>query len=120
MTHESVDSSQTLPSGFEELQPYLRYWGGKTTQARWDARSSASLDDIRMFYDAVLRRADDIIKHLDPLDLKSLPGHSAALLCLFLSLANCAIAIELHGAPRAPYSPFPHGIRILKGASPLG
>jgi hypothetical protein len=49
-----------------------------------------------------------------------LSDEEAALLKLVLSLANCAMAVELHSSPRAPHSPFPHGIRVLRGGHPFG
>lgn len=109
-----------LPRGFEELEGFVAYWAAPTTQERWDRRSNAAMDEIRRFYDAVLARAQDIVAHLDPLPLHAMPEASQRLACLLFSLANCAIAVELHKEPRAPHSPFPHGVRILKGAAPLG
>lgn len=113
-------ATSALPDGFGDLEIFVEYWGARTTQERWQRRSNASMGEIRLFYDAVLARADDIVKHLDPLPLHAMPKDSERLACLLFSLANCAIAVELHKAPRAPHSPFPHGVRILKGASPLG
>jgi hypothetical protein len=112
--------TSALPPGFEALEIFVDYWGARTTQERWERRSGASMNEIRRFYDAVLARAGDIVKHLDPIPLHMMPEDAQRLACLLFSLANCAIAVELHKAPRAPYSPFPHGVRILKGASPLG
>lgn len=113
-------ASVTLPAGFTDLEPLVPYWGKPTSQERWDQRSAASMEQIRDFYDRMLERSDAILAHLDPFDLDALPEPEARLFCLMLSLANCAMAVELHGAPRAPYSPFPHGVRILQGAAPLG
>jgi hypothetical protein len=109
-----------LPAGFEDLEKYVAYWGEKTSQERWQRRSAASMEDIRAFYDDVLGRADDIITYLDPYPLDDLPEEAAQLSCLLFALVNCSMAVELHGEPRAIFSPFPHGVRILKGVSPLG
>ena len=113
-------AERRLPPGFEDLEKYVDYWSVKTSQERWQRRSAASMEDIRAFYDDVLARANDILAYLDPLNLDDLPEDAACLSCLLFALANCSMAVELHGAPRAPFSPFPHGVRILKGVLPLG
>ena len=109
-----------LPPGFEDLQKHVAYWGAKTSNERWQRRSAASMEDIRAFYDAMLARADDALNYLDPHDIDNLPEDAAQLSCLLFSLVNCSMAVELHRAPRAPFSPFPHGVRLLKGVAPLG
>jgi hypothetical protein len=116
----AATSERRLPPGFEDLEKYVAYWGEKTSQERWQRRSAASMEDIRIFYDAMLARAEDALAHLDQHDIDNLPEDAAQLSCLLFSLANCSMAIELHGMPRAPFSPFPHGVRVLKGAWPLG
>jgi hypothetical protein len=115
-----MTDKKILPAGFDDLEHFVVDWAGSTTQERWDQRSSASMTEIRGFYDAVLERAPAILAYLDPFDIEHLPPDAARLFCLLLSLVNCSVAIELHKAPRAPFSPYPHGVRILKGAAPLG
>jgi hypothetical protein len=112
--------ANALPSGFEELEPFVAYWAGDTTQIRWDRRSAASMEDIRLFYDAMLERADEALQRLQTRPLADLETDEGCLLRLLLSLASCAIAVELHGQPRAPFSPYPHGIRVLQGSTPFG
>jgi hypothetical protein len=109
-----------LPGGFQSLDPFVPYWSGETTQMRWDRRSAATMEEIQSFYDAMLHHADAALALLQQRPLSELDEPEATLLRLLLSLASCAIAIELHGQPRAPYSPYPHGIRVLKGSAPYG
>ena len=113
-------NQRRLPPGFENLERYVDYWGAKTTQERWQRRAAAQMEDIRTFYDDALNRADDIIKYLDSHDIDNLPEDAERLSCLLFALVNCSMSVELHGAPRAPFSPFPHGVTVLKGVSPLG
>lgn len=112
--------TSALPSGFEPLEKFVAYWAGETTQIRWDRRSAASMDEIKCFYDAMLEHADAALSHLQPRPLDELDAEEGRLLRLLLSLASCAIAVELHGQPRAPFSPYPHGIRVLQGSAPFG
>jgi hypothetical protein len=110
----------SLPSGFEALEPFAGYWAGETTQIRWDRRAAASMDEIKRFYDAMLEHADAALSRLQSRPLDQLEVDEGCLLRLLLSLASCAIAVELHGQPRAPFSPYPHGIRVLQGSTPFG
>jgi hypothetical protein len=112
--------ASALPSGFEALEPFVAYWAGETTQTRWDRRSAATMDEIKRFYNAMLEHADEALERLQPRPLNGLDEDEGRLLRLLLSLASCAIAVELHGQPRAPLSPFPHGIRVLQGSAPFG
>lgn len=112
--------SSALPSGFETLEPFVAYWAGETTQIRWDRRAAASMDEIQRFYDAMLEHAETALSRLQPRPLDQLENDEGRLLRLLLSLASCSIAVELHGQPRAPFSPYPHGIRVLQGSAPFG
>jgi hypothetical protein len=109
-----------LPLGFEALGSFVPRWSATTTQQRWDQRSSASMQDIREFYDAMLAEAPKALAYLDHQPLDALSPQAGCLLRLLLSLANCAMAVELHGAARAPNSPFPHGVTVVKGGFPFG
>jgi hypothetical protein len=109
-----------LPEGFEALEPFADYWAGETTQVRWDRRSAASMNAIQRFYEAMLEHADAALARLQPRPLAELNPDECRLMCMLLSLASCAIAVELHKQPTAPLSPFPHGIRVLQGCAPFG
>jgi hypothetical protein len=108
-----------LPSGFERLAPLVDYWAGEDTQTRWDRRARSSMAEIKSFYDAMLPHADQALLHLQSFDLTTMPEPEARLYRLVLSLAHAAMAVELHGQPRAPFSPFPHSIKLVKGPSPF-
>lgn len=110
-----IDKEPLLPAGYEELAPFVAYWAGEDGQIRWDRRASTDMATIRAFYDAMLPRARDALLYLDALDLATLPAPEARLFRLCLSLAHAAMAIEVHGQPRALHAPFPHAIRLLKG-----
>lgn len=109
----------TLPGAFEDLEPLTAYWAGENVQTRWDRRASAEMADIRSFYDTMLPRAEDALAYLQPKPLEDLDDADACLYRLVLSLAHAAMAVELHGQPRAPFSPFPHAIRVTRGPTPF-
>jgi hypothetical protein len=89
-----------LPAGFEELEPFLDQWCLKGTQERHAHRENASMEDIRRFYDAMLAKAPAAIAFLDgkPFD----------------GLTDVAVAVEVHGQPRAPHTPYPHRVRLTQ------
>lgn len=108
-----------LPAGFEDLEPLVEYWAGEDGQTRWDRRALAPMENIRAFYDQMVPRADAALVHLQSFPLDSMPEPESRLFRLVLSLAQAAMAVELHGQPRAPYSPYPHGIQLVRGPRPF-
>ena len=76
--------------------------------------------DIRAFYDAMLALAPAAIAHLEPLPIDALPPESTELMQLLLALAHASMATELHGQPRAPHTPYPHGVRLVRGVALFG
>jgi len=104
-----------LPAGYEDLEPFVDYWAGEDGQVRWDRRASADMAKIKIFYDAMLPRAKEALLYLNELDIGNLPGPETRLFRLTLSLAHAAMAIEVHGQPRALHAPFPHSIKLVKG-----
>lgn len=108
-----------LPAGFEDLGPLVEYWAGEDLQTRWDRRARASMDDICGFYDTMLPRAETALAYLQPKPLDDLSPADSRLYRLVLSLAHAAMAVELHGQPRAAFSPFPHAIRVTRGPAPF-
>lgn len=110
-----MTASQSLPKGFEDLQPFVEYWVRDTSDDRWQQRSKASMEDIQCFYDAMLARAEDAIAYLDTFPLDDMPADAGRLFKLLLAIGQAAIAVEMHRQPRAHHSVFPHGIHISQG-----
>ena len=101
-----------LPDGFEDLEPFLAQWCLDRTQERHSHRESASMDDIRRFYDAMVERAPAAIARLDGKPFDSLAADEQRLMNLLLALGHVAVAVEVHGQPRAPHTPYPHRVSI--------
>lgn len=110
----------TLPAGFQDLEPFVAYWAGETTDARLQARCAADMPEIRRFYDAMIDRAEAALTYLDPLPLDAMPDNAQRLMRLVLALSQVAVAVEIHGQPRAPNTPWPNTIRLVVGAKPFG
>jgi hypothetical protein len=101
-----------LPPGFEEIEPFVAQWCLRRTQERHERRESSSIDEIRRFYDAMLARAPDAIAYLQDKPFEVLTDDEERLICLLLALGHVAVAIEVHGQPRAPRTPYPHRVRL--------
>lgn len=115
-----MTTDRALPPNFEDLEPFVEYWLRDTNDERWQQRSRASMDDIRRFYDAMLARAEDAIAYLDQFPLDDMPEDATRLFKLLLGVAQAAIAVEMHGQPRARHSPYPHRIHVMNGPAPHG
>lgn len=109
-----------LPKGFEALVPYLDYWDVMTMAGRWERRATASMSEIRRFYDDMLAHADAAMDLISRYSFDEMPEDVARLARLLLALMSAAVGIEVVGAPRDPYSPYPHNVRVLRGPSPWG
>jgi hypothetical protein len=116
----TTPTDRVLPSGFEALAKYVPRWCAETTQERWNQRATSSMAEILEFYEDMLSYAESALKLLDLRSIGALRDEESRLLRLLLSLASCAMAVELHHSPRALYSPFPHGVTVIKGAQPYG
>lgn len=109
-----------LPEGFEALTPYLDRWDVPTLSERWERRATASMSDIRAFYEDVRGVADEAMVAISAHPIDDMPEDVARLARLMLAFMSAAVAVEVIGAPRDPHSPYPHNIRILRGPAPWG
>ena len=101
-----------LPAGFEDLEPFVDQWSLNGTQERHVRRESSSIEDIRQFYDIMLARAPAVIGFLEGKPFESLNDGEQRLMRLLLALGHVAVAVEVHGRPRAPHTPYPHRVRL--------
>jgi hypothetical protein len=103
-----------LPGGFAELEPFLDQWCLKGTQERHARRESSSMADIRRFYDVMLSKAPAAIAFLDGKPFDGLTDDEQRLMYLLLALGHVAVAVEVHGQPRAPHTPYPHRVKLSR------
>lgn len=111
---------RSLPSGFDELEQFVDYWVRDSNDARWQQRSKASMQDIRHFYDLMLIRAEDAIAHLDAFPLDDMPPDAERLFKLLLAIAHAAMAVEMHGQPRAHHAQLRNDLHVIQGPWPFG
>lgn len=97
--------SNSLPNGFETLEPIAEAWGLPTQDARQAKRRESDTATLQAFYDAVVPHLADILAHVDEFPLGELPPESMRLFYISLALAEVAPHIELYrGDPNVPYS----------------
>ncbi|WP_065382906.1 hypothetical protein [Hyphomonas sp. ND6WE1B] len=109
-----------LPPGFEDLEVFVEHWDVPTTNERWNRRAGTPIEDIRSFYEAMLGRADEALRHCEQYPLDGMPADAARLSRLLMALAHAATAVEMHRASRVPHSPFPHMLSVERGFAPYG
>ena len=114
------NNQQPLPAGFEALQPFVSKWAGATSLQRMTTRAEADYAEIKDFYDAMVEKAEDAIALINQYPLKAMPEDVENLAKLTLALCQAAVAVEFHGQPRAPGTPYPNSIKLTKGMFPLG
>jgi hypothetical protein len=103
-----------LPSGFEDLLPFVEEWGGLETQdERYRQRQMLPMARLVAYYDAVTPRLKTIFDHLDGFPYGSLlPAPQALLFSLVMAMTEVAQAVEVFGQPTVPHAPKNHSVRI--------
>ncbi len=111
---------QGLPRGFEALEPFVAQWCCDTSEKRMQVRCEADMGEIRSFYNSMLEHADEAFDLIERYPLGDMPEDVARLAKLLLGLAQASVAVEIHGQPRAPDTPYPNSIRLVRSTSPFG
>ncbi|MBM4258499.1 MAG: hypothetical protein FJ147_21705 [Deltaproteobacteria bacterium] len=91
-----------LPEGFAELERFVSDWALGSEQERNHKRLTSSMEELQIFYDAMLLSMEAIVTHLTRFRLVDLPLPEQRLLALTLSLMEVAPAVEVYGTPDVP------------------
>lgn len=94
--------NQLLPDEFGELEPFVCEWALESEQQRNQKRLVSSMEDLRRFYETMLRHMEAIIAHLSRFKLQDLPQPERRLFRLALSLMEVAPAVETYASPDVP------------------
>ncbi len=84
-----------LPEEFADLAPWLD-WALEPERARTEQRESSSMAEIRAFYDAVLPRLEEMIRHLEGFRDGDMSAPQHRLYLISLSLVEVANLVELY------------------------
>ena len=88
-------AENAMPDEFQDLVPWLD-WALEPERARTKKREASSMAEIRAFYDAVLPRLEEIIRHLEDYSDGDMPAPQHRLYLISLSLVEVANLVELY------------------------
>ncbi len=84
-----------LPPDFADLAPFVKDWALATERDRYFKLLATPIEELRVFYDALLPRAEAIVTYLSSLPLDDLPADGRVLHELLLTFVETAHPIEL-------------------------
>ncbi len=94
-----------LPAEFEDLQPFAEKWALPTGPERYQARLSATMDEIQPFYDAVAARGEAALAYLEQFDdLPGMPDDARHLMWLLASFSVISFCVDVFKQPQIPDS----------------
>jgi hypothetical protein len=100
MPQEGIgDPRVKLPASFRDLEPFA-HWALPTEKERVVARESGTIEELQVFYDAMIARLPAIIEHLKQFPIDRIPEDSQRLLEMAFSLVEVSIAVELYRRPQ--------------------
>jgi hypothetical protein len=89
-------NAKTLPPQFAELESFVPDWALPDERARYEKLASSDILTLRVFYDAMMARIDEIIVFLDSFSLDAMPPDAATLFDLALTFMETAHPIDLN------------------------
>jgi hypothetical protein len=84
-----------LPAEFGDLTRFVKEWALETERDRYVKLLATSLDELKVFFDAMLPRAEAIVAYLGRWPLDALPADARLLYDLILTFVETAHPIEL-------------------------
>ena len=94
----------TLPPRFSELEPFVGQWDRPDFNSRYRQRLVSSMDDMKVFYSAMLEQAEAIKSYLDELEFAEYSDADKCLARLMFAFSIVAGAVEIYRQPRVPDS----------------
>jgi len=91
-----------LPSAFADLERFVAAWCLDSEPERYAKRLASTMDEIQEFYDAIMPRTEEVIRHLEKFPLDDLPADAHRLLKLLYSLILISFPVEIWRQPNIP------------------
>lgn len=88
-----------LPGAFQDLEPFID-WALPSEKERMAARESGTMEELQVFYDAMIERLPAIVEYLQQFPIDRMPEDAQRLLEMALSLVEVSIAVELYRQPQ--------------------
>ncbi len=90
-----MTEKRALPPQFRELEPFVADWALETEAQRLSKLTRSSIEELKVFYDAIFARAEEIKRYLMAFKLDAMPEDAKTLLDLLLTFVETAHPIEL-------------------------
>ena len=91
-----------LPAAFADLEPFAADWSLAGEEDRYARRLASSMEELQIFYDAVVPRIDAAKAYLDQFDLDDMPEPARKLMWLLASLITVSYAVDVFKQPKVP------------------
>src|SRR4030081_3545717 len=86
----------SLPAQYRDLEPFVADWALETEAQRLKKLVATSIDELRVFYDAMFPRSAEIRDHLSKKKLDALTPEEKTLFFLLMTFIEVAHPIELN------------------------
>lgn len=94
-----------LPDAFKDLEYLVGEWAIEDGHERYLKRVNSTMDEMKVFYNAMAPRGKDAIDYLDQYDYQqALPDDAENLRNLLFTLITVSLAVELWRQPRVKNS----------------
>lgn len=90
-----MKTPDSLPEGFEDLQPFVAHWAAPTSDARMRRRIDSRPEERQAFYDSARPLLVPAMQHLDGKPVDALNPADATLLEVMLAFAHVAHSVEM-------------------------
>ena len=87
---------RTLPPQFRAFEPFVTEWALATEAERLAKLIRTPIAELKVFYDAIFPRIEEIKSYLMPFRLDAMPDDAQTLLDLLLTFVETAHPIELN------------------------
>ena len=109
--------AQSLPAGFESLEPFAERFAVAGTANRAQLRSDTSPEERQAFYDAARDLVAPALDVLDGKSLAALDDSEQRLMNMALAFAHIAIAIEIQGPDEAKHAQLREHMKIVRSTA---
>ena len=106
--------ANSLPAGFESLEPFAARFAIAGTANRAQLRSDTTPEERQAFYDAAKDRIAPALDLLDTKQLGALSEPEQRLMNLTLAFAHIAIAVEIQGPDEARHAQLRQHMKIVR------
>ncbi len=107
----------SLPAGFESLEPFAARFAIAGTANRAALRSDTTPEERQALYDAAKDRIAPALDFLDTRQLGSFNEQEQRLMNLALCFAHIAIAVEIQGPDEAKHAKLREHMKIVRSTA---